>query len=196
MAGPTIYYVRHGETDWNAEQRFQGRKDIPLNEKGRAQARHNGGKLADILGTADGFSFISSPLSRSRETMEIIRAEMSLAKDGYSIDERLIEVSYGDLEGITQPELKQMDRELYYFRKKNAWSFRPQNGESQKDVLGRVRDWYSNLEPDGRYVVAAHGAVGRVVRHHLAGMPADDVARYPFPQDQVFVFSGGKEQII
>ena len=128
--------------------------------------------------------------------MEIIRTEMGLPAESYSVDDRLIEVSYGDLEGVTQAELKQKDRDLYYFRKQNAWSFRPDNGESQQDVLIRIKDWYKSLEPEGKYVVAAHGAVGRVVRHYLAGRPTDDVARYPFPQDRVFVFSDGGEQII
>ena len=128
MTGPAIYYVRHGETDWNAEMRFQGQKDIPLNDTGRQQAKSNGRKLAGLLGDAEGFSFISSPLCRATETMEIIREKMGLDRGGYSVDERIREVSYGDLEGVTQPELKIRDRELYYYRKQNAWTFRPANG--------------------------------------------------------------------
>ena len=196
MAGPTIYYVRHGETDWNAELRFQGQRDIPLNDTGRGQAKRNGQKLAEIIGDTAACKFVSSPLSRSRETMEIIRRELALDAKTYQVDERLIEVSYGDLEGVTQPELKAMDRELYYHRKNNAWTFRPENGESQEDVLVRVRDWHNSLDPTETYIVTAHGAVGRVVRHHLAGVPGNDVARYPFPQDKVFLFSEGEEHII
>lgn len=196
MPGPTLYYVRHGETDWNAELRFQGQRDIPLNDTGRQQARENGKKLANILGTAEDISFIASPLSRARETMEIIRTQMGLDPEIYDIDERLREVSYGDLEGVTQPELKAQNRELYYHRKQNAWTFRPENGESQQEVLVRIKDWYGELQPDGNYLIAAHGAVGRVIRHFLAGVPGEDVARYPFPQDKVFLFADGNERII
>ncbi len=196
MASPIIYYVRHGETDWNAELRFQGRKDIPLNETGCGQATSNGKKLSKELGPADGFVFISSPLSRSRRTMELIREAMGLEPGAYIIDERLIEMSYGNLEGVTQAELKAENRELYYHRKQNAWNFRPENGENQEDVLARIKDWYDTLDPSGKYVVSAHGAVGRVVRHHLTGIPKEEIARYRFPQDKVFLFSDGREEII
>ena len=49
-AGITLYFVRHGETDWNLAQRYQGRQDIPINATGRLQAKHNGLKLAAALG--------------------------------------------------------------------------------------------------------------------------------------------------
>ncbi|MEM7215112.1 MAG: histidine phosphatase family protein [Pseudomonadota bacterium] len=196
MAGPTVYYVRHGQTDWNAEERFQGRRDIPLNDIGREQASNNGKKLAGLLGNANGFEFISSPLCRATETMEIIQRAMGVDTPNYEVDGRLTEVSYGTLEGTTQPELKQQNRELYYFRKQNAWSFRPENGESQEDVLSRIAEWHQSLDANRKYIVTAHGAVGRVMRHHVAGVPTDEVARYPFPQDKVFLFSDGTEQLI
>ena len=196
MTGPLIYYVRHGQTDWNAEMRFQGQRDIPLNDTGRAQAACFGTKLRALIDQTEDFEFISSPLSRARETMEILRGQMGLVPNEYTLDDRLIEVSYGALEGVTQPDLKIRDRELYYFRKQNAWTFRPENGESQEDVLQRASAWSSDLKRDQNYVVTAHGAVGRVLRHHLAGVPTDEVARYAFPQDKIFLFTGGTEQII
>lgn len=196
MTGPKIYYIRHGQTDWNAELRFQGQKDIPLNDIGREQARHNGETLSNLLGKAEDYEFISSPLSRARETMEIIRKQMGLEIGAYAIDDLLIEISYGDFEGVTQPEIKARDRELYYYRKNNAWIFRPENGESQQDVLQRVSAWYQSLDAKKSYIVTAHGAIGRVMRHHLAGIPTDDVARFAFPQDKVFLFSKGTERII
>ena len=60
----------------------------------------------------------------------------------------------------------------------------------------RISGWYDSLEADSRYIVAAHGAVGRVMRHLLAGLSPDEVKKFVFPQDRVFVFSGGEEQII
>ena len=195
MSGPLIFYVRHGQTDWNAAQRFQGRIDIPLNDKGRAQARRNGKTLAGLLGKAEGFKFISSPLGRSRETMEIIRSEMGLSPSTYALDESLIEMSYGNLEGTTQAEMKAQDRDLYYQRKKNKWTFRPEGGENQEDVLVRIKDWHQTLDPKGQYVVAAHGAVGRVVRHLLGGISVEDAAQFVFPQDKVFKFHNNSEEL-
>ena len=69
-----LYLVRHGETDWNAEGRIQGQRDVPLNARGRAQARRNGEVLRDLLGERAGtIRYLASPLGRTRETMEIIR---------------------------------------------------------------------------------------------------------------------------
>ena len=194
MAGNKLYYIRHGLTDWNAEQRYQGRMDIPLNAIGRAQAKQNGKTLAGILGDAKDYGFFSSPLSRARETMEIIRAELQLEPGDYSVAENLIEISYGDFEGITQAEIKSANRELYYERKNNMWTFRPNNGESHKDVVSRVQQWLGSLESGTSYVVTAHGAIGRVMRHLLLDLDPKDVEKFAFPQDKVFLFENGKEE--
>ena len=74
---PILYYVRHGETDFNAEQRLQGRIDTLLNARGRAQAKECGDLLRDLFArdkrSADDFVYVASPLQRARETMEIMR---------------------------------------------------------------------------------------------------------------------------
>lgn len=80
--GRKLYFVRHGETDWNAERRLQGRRDVPLNALGRKQAARCGELLGGLLaGSAAGpqqFTFASSPLSRARETMEILRTALGI----------------------------------------------------------------------------------------------------------------------
>ncbi len=81
--------IRHGQTDWNAEGRLQGQKDIGLNDKGRAQARHNGATLRMLVGDrVDQFDFVASPLSRTRETMQLARREMGLDPLAYRTDDR------------------------------------------------------------------------------------------------------------
>ena len=87
---PTIYYMRHGETDWNVEGRLQGGIDTPLNELGLAQAAHAGRVLADLF-TRDGrrasdLAFVASPLQRARVTMDIVRVELKLPPGGYALD--------------------------------------------------------------------------------------------------------------
>ncbi|HEU0083841.1 MAG TPA: phosphoglycerate mutase family protein, partial [Bradyrhizobium sp.] len=75
---PVIYYIRHGETDWNVEGRLQGGIDTPLNARGRAQAAHAGDVLAGLLArdgrTAASLAFVASPLQRARQTMDLVRA--------------------------------------------------------------------------------------------------------------------------
>src|SRR6195952_3117532 len=98
MPQPTIYYIRHGQTAWNAAGRFQGSQDIPLNDLGREQAAHAGGILKDLLSrhapTADSLGFVSSPLGRARSTMELVRTQLDLAPETYTLDDRLREIGY------------------------------------------------------------------------------------------------------
>jgi len=194
MTNPTIYYIRHGQTDWNAEFRFQGQRDIPLNALGQSQADENGRKLGRLIGKAEGMDFIASPLGRARETMERVRIAMGLARDGYQLEQRLIEISYGDLEGRTLADLKEHENERHRYRKANAWQFQPIDGESHEMVLSRVADWYLSLRGD--CVVAAHGAVGRVVRYHLLDLDKQEAARFAFPQDKICILRKGEEQFV
>jgi len=98
--GVQLYFVRHGETDWNLAQRYQGRQDVPLNRTGRAQAARNGRALAQALGRrAATLDYVASPLMRARETMEIVREELGLGRGAYRLDDRLAEINYGHWEG-------------------------------------------------------------------------------------------------
>jgi len=191
---PTIYYIRHGQTDWNAQLRFQGQKDIPLNGTGREQARNNGFRLAGQLGRAEGVDFVASPLGRARETMEIARAAMGLDPSRYRVDDRLIEASYGELEGTTLPELKQRFPEAHRGRKLARWAYLPPKGESHQMVLDRVLPFLAEIGQDT--VIVAHGVVGRVLRWHLFGGDADAAAGYAFPQDKVLVWRDGTETLV
>lgn len=191
---PTIYYFRHGQTDWNAELRFQGQKDIPLNDTGREQARANGRKLAELLNGPGSFDYVTGPLKRTRETMEIVRGEMGLEPKSYRIDETLIEASYGVLEGTTLAEFKAANPKLHKERKRTRWTFRPDEGESHEMVLERVDKWLATLDRD--VVVAGHGVVGRVLRYRLLGLDGQEAASFAFPQDRVFVWRNGTENLV
>ena len=194
IPNPTIYYIRHGQTDWNAEYRFQGQRDIPLNAKGQRQADENGRKLHQIIGKAAGLDFISSPLGRTQETMRRVRKGLGLTPDDYTLEDRLIEISYGDLEGTTLAELKANNNSLHRYRKANAWRFQPENGESHEMVLNRISQWHRSLQRD--CVVAAHGAVGRVLRYYLLDLDGQEAARFAFPQDQICIIKKGEEQFV
>ena len=85
-AGVKLYFIRHGETHWNAEARYQGQADVPMNDTGRAQARRNGKALRPFLPTLAHADFVSSPLGRARETMEIVRDALGLPPGDFDID--------------------------------------------------------------------------------------------------------------
>jgi probable phosphoglycerate mutase len=194
MPQPSLIYVRHGQTDWNAELRFQGQKDIPLNDTGRAQARANGERLAALVAEPARYDFVTSPLSRTRETMEIIRAAMGLDPSAYRIDARLIEASYGLLEGTTLGEFKAADPVAHRLRKKARWSYCPPEGESHEMVHRRILPWLETLTGDT--IVIGHGVVGRVLRYHILGLDPDEAAEFVFPQDRVFVWDKAGEKLV
>ena len=107
---PLVYIVRHGQTAWNAEFRLQGQADTDLNALGREQATGNGRRLADLVGDPGEFDFVASPMRRTRETMERIRAAMKLDPLAYRTDIRLIEVNFGDWQSFTFAELETRSR--------------------------------------------------------------------------------------
>jgi broad specificity phosphatase PhoE len=141
MPAPTIYYIRHDETAWNAEGRFQGTQDIPLNDLGRRQAAEAGGILTDLF-ARDGrnqssLTFVASPLSRARSTMELVRGVLKLPTDGYAVDARLREIGYGRWEGATLAQMQASDPEIFAARLSDKWTVPPPDGESYASVQAR-----------------------------------------------------------
>lgn len=188
--GVTLYFIRHGETDWNRDRRYQGQMDIPLNATGREQAARNGRVLAATLGArAAGLDYVASPLERARETMQIVRGELGLAPDAYRTDDRLKEVHYGHWEGQLQDELRTSDPEGFAARDLDAWGWRPRGGESYEVMSRRVAGWLEEVTRDT--VVVAHGGVSRALRWLVLDMSPLQVPTLPVPQDQILVVAAG-----
>lgn len=185
----TIYFVRHGETDWNADRRLQGHADICLNATGRLQAARNGRVLKELLPELAGLDFIASPLSRTRETMEIVRREIGPHCPDYRLDARLKEVNYGHWEGFTWTELPDRDPEGYKARLLDPFNWRPRNGESYRDLMERISSWWESLETDA--VVVSHGGVSRVLRGLLLDIHPNELPDLPVPQDKVLELRPG-----
>jgi probable phosphoglycerate mutase len=196
MASPTIYYIRHGETGWNAEGRFQGSKDIPLNELGRTQAVA-AGKILDRVLAQDGHEvtalpFVSSPLGRARMTMELARGALKLPVADYGIDGRLREIGYGNWEGLTLPEMKLNDPAIFASRSLNKWNVAAPAGESYASVTSRMRDWFDSVTTDT--VAVAHGGTMRALMVALGIASEIEAADTPIGQGVVYVFRDGALQ--
>jgi broad specificity phosphatase PhoE len=181
-----IYVVRHGQTDWNAERRLQGQKDIPLNAIGREQARLNGIDLAEILKVEGiAFDFVASPLTRTRQTMEIMRTAMGIDPRGYRTDERLVEVSFGDWEGFTLKELKATQRDRVSERNLNKWDFIPpgDDAESYEIMSWRSASWLNSV--DKPTVCVTHGGVIRSLFKMIGDVPKHEAAEGEIWQDRI-----------
>jgi probable phosphoglycerate mutase len=192
MPRPTLYFVRHGETDWNREHRLQGQHDIPLNALGRVQAARCGEVLRDLL-DRDGrpaaeYSYVSSPLGRARETMELMRTTMGLEPLAYRTDARLMEMSFGRWEGFTFAELQAREAKALAERERDKWGFVLPGGESYAQLQVRVRSWYDGIERDT--VVSAHGGVCRVLMASLDVAEPQSASAGAVGQGCVYVFNG------
>jgi broad specificity phosphatase PhoE len=193
MPAPTIYYIRHGETSWNAQGRLQGMQDVPLNELGRKQAVHAGEILADLL-VRDGrnkaqLAFVSSPLGRARATMELVRGALKLPVNGYALDDRLREIAYGEWEGSTLAEMQAEDPELFARRQLQKWTVAPPGGESYISVQKRMQSWYDQL-PENT-VAVAHGGTARALMVVLGIETPESAADLTIEQGAVYVFGEG-----
>ena len=190
---PTIYYIRHGETAWNAEGRLQGAQDTSLNDLGRKQAAHAGDILADLF-ARDGrdkssLPFVASPLGRARTTMELVRGALELPPDEYALDDRLREIGYGVWEGSTLAEMQAADPVLYARRLTAKWTMAPEGGETYEAVQLRMRDWYDSLAADT--VAVAHGGTARALMVALGIETPVSAADLTIEQGAVYVFRDG-----
>ena len=193
MPTPVIYYIRHGETAWNAAGRLQGVQDVPLNDLGRKQAAHAGNILADLF-ARDGrdkssLLFVASPLGRARSTMELLRGELKLPAADYALDDRLREIGYGQWEGSTLAEMEVRDPDLFARRQTEKWTVSPPGGESYVQVQARMQDWYASLRTDT--VAVAHGGTARALMVALGLETPLSAADLTIEQGAVYVFRDG-----
>jgi probable phosphoglycerate mutase len=191
MPRPALYYIRHGLTDWNATGRLQGRRDIPLNAEGRIQAVRCAGILADLFAREgrgpQSYDYVSSPLVRARETMDIVRATLGFDPDGYSLEPRLSEISFGEWEGLTYQDVLVLDPDIVAKREGKKWNFLPPGGESYEMLAERVGAWYATIERDT--VVTAHGGTARALAALTGVVPREDAAHVSIEQGVVYVFA-------
>ncbi|MGA2125589.1 MAG: histidine phosphatase family protein [Xanthobacteraceae bacterium] len=209
-----LYFIRHGETDWNVAGRLQGRTDTPLNATGRRQGIACGQILRGLI-AGDGkplsqYSLVASPLSRARETMELALGSLAAAGDEvdaglppdrrtaerpgrperrYRTDARLEELTFGAWEGFTLTEIAARQPDMLAARERDKWRFVPPGGESYEQLCERVRNWYRALDRDT--IAVAHGGTFRVLLV-ITGLATPQTAPSEWvTQGAVYRFAGG-----
>lgn len=150
-----IYFIRHGETNYNKECRLQGQLDIPLNENGIAQAE----KARDELGSIDFDVIYSSPLLRAKKTAEIINEKHNIE---LVLDDRLKEICGGSIQGVC---LKDWTSEMHEEFNNNRENY---GAETISKFCERVEDFFKEIEnSDKNILIVAHGGVYRAIYKYV-----------------------------
>ncbi len=189
MIAHTLYFIRHGETDWNAEGRLQGQRDIPLNDLGRVQAAEAGVILKTLHPHPEDLDWWVSPLLRTRETAERARDAIGLHPPYFRTDERLKELTFGRWEGMTWKEVRRTDAGGAAGRERDKWNAVPPEGESYAMLTERVRSFLTVLRQDS--VLVSHGGVARALMAMIGGYAPHRAATEDIWQGRVLVFADG-----
>lgn len=166
-----IFITRHGQTEWNAIGKLQGRQDIKLNEVGKEQALTTGKKIKnekiDII--------ITSPLKRARETAEIINKQFNVE---IVEDDRLMERCYGDFEGITKVELK--EKKIQYPEIDDACNYLKNvdifNMETMQDLCARIYELLDEITTkykDENVLIVTHGSSSIPIKCYFMNYPLE-----------------------
>jgi len=185
----TLYVVRHGQTEWNVIDRFQGRLDSPLTPAGIRHAEEHG----ELLARESVVHVIASPLGRTRHTAEIINDRLNAMLE---FDDRLVERDCGAWEGMTSNAIQREYPDEWAARLRAPYYHRPPRGENLADMLVRVQPLLDGLHalPHERIALVSHGMMGRVIVSHLLRMAPEDAHRVAQPNDVVYRIELGRER--
>ena len=188
--GVTLYLARHGETLANTQQRFSGKRDTPLTDRGREQAQAIGEILKRECDVPPSLNFVSSPLARAQATMRIVREVLALPPGSFSTDARLEKIDLGLWDQLTDTQPRALDPAFFEARVANKWQVRVPEGENYAEVAARACDWAVSLTADTFAV--SHGALGRILRGLLLGLTWQEMSNMDEPQGVVFRIRGNE----
>jgi broad specificity phosphatase PhoE len=193
-----LYMLRHGETVWNTERRMQGTRNSDLTERGRVQAIAMGRALAAELALEERPTiYLRSPLGRTRETSLIVGGELGLDPAQWRDDTRLAELSYGNWEGSSWPEIEAHTPAALDNWKADPESYCPPGGESHFALHRRQAEALADIiASNTRTVVVGHGVSGAVLRGINLNLDARAMFVLEKPQDAFFRLSHGAEERI
>ena len=186
---PKVWFLRHGETEWNAAGRVQGQLESDLTARGRVQAQDQAAIMTPIL-TAFRPPCLVSPLRRAQNT-----AQIALQGQGFVTDPRLAEVQAGAFQGLTRAEISARYPEVPALAMSNLDLFcSAPKGEGYAALHGRVLSVLQSLEVPT--VLVAHGLWGQVLRGIICGLDYAEMAELPNEQGCVYELFQGQERVL
>jgi len=193
-----LYVLRHGETAWNTERRMQGLRDSKLTERGRLQAKAMGRTLGrELEGATRPTVFLRSPLGRACETAEIIGREIGLDAGQWRDDPRLVELGYGDWEGLSWKDIEISHPTALADWRADPHGYCPPGGETHAELRARSAAVLAEIAASGvRTVIVGHGVSGAVLRGLNLGLDARAMFVLEKPQDAFFRLLAGREDRI
>lgn len=184
-----LYLMRHGETEWNRDGRFQGQTDVHLSDLGRRQAHSLGARMAAVPLAA----LYSSDLSRATETARIVAAHRREALP-VCLEPRLREVDVGGLAGLTLPEIQARYPEYWAALRQDPVATRAPGGECVLDLLERARaaaDAIAGRYPGEAVGIVTHGGLIKALTCHALGLPLNQRDRLQFDNCGITVLRWG-----
>ena len=192
-----IFLVRHGETQWNAESRRQGRGDSVLTQTGIEQSRAVARQLKANLPEGQEITLVTSPAGRSRRTAVIIAEELGMDPNRIRIANQLEEMDFGDWTGLTDEEIAEQQPEQWRARQLNRWFFEYPNGESYPKLCSRVSQWMETAEDiPGVTIAVTHQWTSRVIRGQYLRLPKEDMFPLMHPHHHIVRLHDGEETVI
>lgn len=176
-----LFFVRHGQTEWNAIRRMQGQWNSDLNDTGRAQAAVNGSLLAQL----DIEAIFASPLDRTRQTAHIINQRLNLP---IVYDDRIMEWDCGDWSGHLYADIAQKWPDEWAAWQADRFAYRGPNCENYPDMIARTAPFLDELRghPANNVAIVSHGMIGKVMVSALLGYTAEQTLAFGQDNDTVF----------
>ncbi len=192
---PTIYLLRHGQTEWNLEGRYQGQLDSPLTLLGKKQAEENAIKLSKHIDIHK-VKFFASPLGRAKSTAKIIARYSGLDYSSIIFEKNIQEFNYGIFEGKTKTYCQEQYKEVFTQREADKFNYLLEEGESYAEVSKRLKVWLASISHEKEVVVVAHEMINRTLRGIYCGLKNEEMLQLRQPNDLLIKLENGVETVL
>lgn len=187
-----MYLIRHGETEFNVEGKFQGQSNSPLTENGKDQIYQVARMLKMELGDdIHNWEIISSPLGRAMDSTKILCETLAYDLTKVQTDERPAEVSVGDWAGLYIEDIKAQWPRLLEGTNHYNWYFNSLGGERYADVEGRVKAFLESVKDKEKLIVVAHGVTSRIIRGLYQNLDKDEALSLEVAHETFFKLADG-----